>query len=175
MQKNTLPLSFYCIVVLAISPCNSINNVQTFIDLAQTYWNNKTQDTSYRNQDELEKLEELMPEAEQDLAQETRDNKKHLEIQEKISKNLANKDVYDARIAVQKALCNAQDLSPLKTALIQAKALLNPQITELQSQALKALEDSKKAGKELKTAEDFLDTQWKIFNNTKTKIERSAK
>jgi hypothetical protein len=81
----------------------------------------------------------------------------------KADENITYKNVYEARVVLQKTLCDNQDFTPLKTAIAQTKAILNPNDEELQDAAIKASKDRKRAEMALKEAEETLNAQWKIF------------
>ena len=170
MLKITKNFFFLCLLSTTTIALHGKSEVQTFIDLAQEYSNQLKLNNAYKSQEKITRLIHLMPTAQEDLEQETRDQKIHLLKQKQdfeLQRIIAPEDtkasiqIYESRVTLGNALCNFKDFSPLKTALAQTKAILNPADATLQKAAIEAEASRETAQKELKAAEESLDAEWK--------------
>jgi|GEM_PF-5680081 len=135
-----------------------------FISLAGSYYEKLTANSAFSSTAELAQIRSMLPDMQKALKTEIANQKKHAKTLKKDTDSTHGEPEEEAlekaRLQLQAAFRESQDISPLKSAIAQAQWILSPQSERLGRKALAAATQTKDASARLATTEDNLDTAW---------------
>lgn len=140
-----------------------------FISLTGSYYEKLTADCSFSSATELSQIRTMLPKMQKTLKDEVADQKKHAKALKKDTDSTHGEPeeeaVEKARLQLQAALRESQDISPLRSAIAQAQWILSPQSDRLGRKATTATAQTKEATTHLTATEDNLDAAWQSLQD----------
>lgn len=155
------------IFITALIFCGCIiaqSETTQFISLAGSYYEKLTANSAFSSATELAQIRSMLPNMQKALKDEVADQKKHAKALKKDSDAThgapEEEAVEKARLQLQAAFRESQDISPLKSAIAQAQWILSPQSDRLSKKASIAVSAAADAKAQLSTSEETLDEAW---------------